>query len=333
MRYSSLIQISLITTALIVGHVAQGISGEESPEFEAAYELFAARQDAEAKAAYEAILEADPKSHKAHYFLARLAKREREWETVASHMETATKLDPENAIYWGDLGEAYGAMARKASALNQLGLARKTRDALKRAATLAPKNMAIRAGLIQYYKEAPWIAGGGMDKAIDEAESVKKVDSFRGALILGSLYQHEKKWVKAETQYREALKLQPASDEPRFALGQLFAATERYDEAASMFEDILQANPDSYGSLYQIGRVAALSGDRLERGEFVLRQYLASPVHAAGLPSHAHAWHRLGNVLEHKGDIAGARDAYQKALELNPRITEAEESLTKLRSG
>jgi len=321
----------LIATFLLASLVVPVANADETTDLAVAHELYTARSDAEAKAAYESILARNSRADQALYYLARLAKRQRDWETVAARMEEAVKIVPNNAIYWADLGEAYGSMARSAGPLSQLGLARKTRDALKKAAALDPTDMAVRAGLIQFYREAPWIAGGGMDKAIDEAESVKKVDAFRGAILLGALYQHAERWSNAETQFREAMRLKPSSDEPRFALGQLYAATDRFDESASMFEDILQSNPDNYGSLYQIGRIAAISGRRLERGEDALRKYLESPVRAAGLPSHAHAWHRLGNVLERKGDIAGAREAYRKAVELDSRIKEAEDSLANLR--
>lgn len=321
----------LVATLLLASVLAPATRADEPAELAAAYELYTARRDAEAKAAYESILARNSRADQALYYLARLAKRQRDWETVAARMEEAVKIAPNVAVYWADLGEAYGSMARSAGPLNQLGLARKTRDALRKAAALDPSDMAVRAGLIQFYREAPWIAGGGMEKAIDEAESVKKVDAFRGAILLGALYQQAERWSLAETQFREAMRLNPSSDEPRFALGQLYAATSRFDEAASMFEDILQSNPDNYGSLYQVGRISALSGRRLERGEDALRRYLASPVRAAGLPSHAHAWHRLGNVLERKGDISGAREAYRKSVELDSRIKEAADSLASLR--
>jgi len=322
---------------ILIGVVCLGVpslllaSAPDTQEMASAKELYTARRDDEAKAAFEKILSSEPRSHESLYYLARLAKRSRNWDAVASNLEAAIKIEPDNAIYWGDLGEAYGGQARTAGTLSQLGLARKTRDALKKALSLEPDNILIRIGLVTFYREAPWIAGGGMDKAHAEAEIVRKQDPFRGAMVIGGLYQQQEKWAEAEKEYREAIRINPAGSGAQYALAQLFTLTGRHDEAFAMFEDILQQNPDHFASLYQIGRVAALSGKRLARGEAALRQYLDSPIRAAGLPSHAHAWNRLGNVLEKRGDATGAREAYMKALELDPKLKDASDALAKLK--
>ena len=323
-------RIRLATLALALLVPFAQLRADEAADLASAYELFTAKKDAEARAAYEAILARNAKSDQAIYYLARLAKRQHDWAGVAARMEAAVKIAPNNATYWADLAEAYGAQTRHAGPLTQLGLAKKTLAALKKAAALDPNDMAVRNGLIEFYREAPWFAGGGVDKAYDEAKSFSKVDPYHGAMLLGSLHQREKDYAEAEKDYRTALSLQPDSPDARFALAQLYSITDRVDESFNMFEEILKENPNNFAALYQIGRVAAASGKRLDRGEQALRQYLDSPVHAAGLPSHAHAWQRLGNVLERKGDTDGAREAYRKALELDPRIKGVEESLKQL---
>lgn len=331
MRHTLRFQLQLLAAAGLLALGVPTARADEAGDMEAAKVHFLARRDAEAKAAFDSILARNPRADEALYWLARLAKRQRDWATVATRLEEAVKIVPNSAMYWGDLAEAYGNQARGTGAFTQLGLARKTLDALKKANALDPGNLEIRAGLVEFYREAPWIAGGGMGKAHDEAKAIAKIDAFRGAMVTGGLYQHEEKWADAEKSFRGALRTQPESIEASFALAQLKVRTGRHDEAFAIFEDILQANPDHYASLYQIGRVAALSGKRLDRGEAALREYLASAVRATGLPSHAHAWHRLGNVLERKGDADSAREAYKKALELDPRLKDAGEALAKLR--
>jgi tetratricopeptide (TPR) repeat protein len=321
---------TLIAAVGLLSFAPSMARADQATDMEAAKTHYFARRDAEARAAFETILARNSRADEALYWLARLAKRQRDWATVAARLEEAVKIVPNSAMYWGDLAEAYGNQARGAGTLTQLGLARKTLDALKKATALDPGNLEIRAGLIEFYREAPWIAGGGLGKAHDEAKALAKIDAFRGAMVTGGLYQHEEKWADAEKAFRSALRAQPGSIEASFALAQLNVRNGRHDDAFAIFEDILQANPDHYASLYQIGRVAALSGKRLDRGEAALREYLASEVRAAGLPSHAHAWHRLGNVLERKGDAAGAREAYKKALELDSKLKEAADSLAKL---
>lgn len=331
MRHYLRIYSAFTAATILVAIGMPAASADPASEMEAAKVHYFARRDAEAKAAFETILARNSRADEALYYLARLAKRQRDWATVAARLEEALKIVPNSAMYWGDLAEAYGNQARGSGALTQLGLARKTLAALKKAAALDPGNLEIRAGLVEFYQEAPWFAGGGMDKAHDEAKAIAKIDAFRGAMITAGLYQQEEEWANAERAFRNALRVQPGSVEANFALAQLNVRTGRHDEALAIFEDILQAHPAHPASLYQIGRVAALSGKRLERGEAALREYLTLDVNAPGLPSHAHAWHRLGNVLERMRNIDGAREAYRKALELDPKLKEADDSLGKLR--
>ena len=85
-------------------------------------------------------------------------------------------------------------------------------------------------------------------------------------------------------------------------------------------------------ALYQVGRSAALSGYELERGENCLRTYIAMPVREElENPSLAAAHFRLGNILEKKGDRAGARSEYETALAIDPKQKLAREALAKLK--
>lgn len=81
--------------------------------------------------------------------------------------------------------------------------------------------------------------------------------------------------------------------------------------------------------LYQIGRLAAVSGERLERGEGALREYLAVGPEPNS-PSLAAARWRLGMVLERQGRVAEARRECEAALVLDPKLEGARGSLRKL---
>jgi tetratricopeptide (TPR) repeat protein len=305
-------------------------TGAVAPEFAAALELFHARRDDEARAALTALLRRDPRNHEAEYYLGRLAKRQQDWKAVAEHYERAAALNPNNPLYWVDLGEAHGMLAQRASMFGALGHARKSRAALEKAAELAPDDIAIRLGLVAFYRQAPGIAGGGIDKAHAQADEIIRRDAVRGHLAKGGLYQHEKKWAEAERSFREAARLAPESLDPPFALGQLNVLRENWSGAFAVFEEVLEDHPDNLAAMYQIGRIAALSGQRLDRGEAMLRRYLAAdPVR--GLPPPAAAHLRLGNIATHRGDREAARAAFEQALTLDPGYKDAAEALAKLR--
>ena len=113
------------------------------------------------------------------------------------------------------------------------------------------------------------------------------------------------------------------------AYAQLYAADKKYSEAFGLFEEVLLTQPDNYLSLFQIGRLAAMSGDRVDRGIETLRKALAlAPT--PGAAGHEAAHWRLGMLFEKKGDKAAARTAYEAALKLNPKFQQAIDSLKKL---
>lgn len=296
----------------------------------AARELFAARRDAEAQAAFERILASDPTNHDAIYHLGRIAKRRGDWKTVAEQYERCTQLAPALALYWADLGEAYGKLAGKAGIFQQLGLARKCRAALAQAVELAPDEIGYREGLIAFYEQAPSIAGGGREKALEQAAEIAKRDPFTGALITAGIHSRAKEWAAAERSLRQATQLRPEATEPVANLGLLYADQGRYAEAFAAFDQVLVREPDHFAVVYQLGRVAAVSGQRLADGEAALRRYLAQPAHAPGQPTNAQAQFRLGEILVHRGDTAAARAAYETARQLDPNFKPAAEALAKL---
>lgn len=279
----------LIVTAL-AGHATT-----RSPEFQTAVELYNQRKGTEAKAAFEKLTITDVKNAEAWHFLGLLALRADEQEAAVKHHEKAVALDPTNSNYHLRLGDAYGRSAQKAGLFSKMGLAGKCRTAYEKAVELDPKSLDARLSLMSYYQQAPGIAGGGIDKALTQAQEIKKLDAARG----------------------------------RFAFATLYVSDKKYDQAFAEFEEVLKEKPDDYAALFQTGRLAAISGQRLDHGLTVLRQCLTMTP-PENQPGHAAAHWRIGFILEKKGDKAGARAAYEASLKLDPKFSQAIESLKKL---
>jgi hypothetical protein len=58
-----------------------------------------------------------------------------------------------------------------------MGMAGDIREAFQKAVELDPSNMDAQFGLMGYYLAAPAIAGGGIDKARDQARAIARVDA------------------------------------------------------------------------------------------------------------------------------------------------------------
>lgn len=320
----------LLASLLLATARAEPAPTPADQDLAAARELYTARRDAEAQAALEKIVAAAPQNHEAVYLLGRLAKRRRDWPTVVGFYERCVEIAPTAALYWADLGEAYGALAAKAGLFQQMSLARKCRNALEKAVALAPDELTYREGLIEFYEKAPSVAGGGRDRALAQAEAVATRDPFAGALLIGGIQARAHNATAAEKAYQQAAKLRPEADEPLAGLGLLYADDGRYAEAFAQFDALLIRRADNLAALYQLGRIAALSGERLEQGEAALRRYLDAPAQPAGQPTKAHAQYRLGDILARRGQTAEARAAYKTALELDPKLKPAADALARL---
>lgn len=164
------------------------------------------------------------------------------------------------------------------------------------------------------------------------AERIRAEQPYAGALLLGTAHQEANRLPEAERWFGEALRLEPDSMAPLRGLASVHGAAKRWDAAFSMWDRVLARDSGDAVALYNTGRMAALSGTRLESGERALRAYLARP-HRADLPSHAAAHWRLGMIVEARGDVAGARREYESALRLDPEHTEAQAALRALDGG
>ncbi|HEX7630896.1 MAG TPA: tetratricopeptide repeat protein [Lacunisphaera sp.] len=258
-------------------------------------ELVKQRKWTEAQQAFEALERTAPDNPDVLYYLGRLALHRKEYEKAATILEKAATLAPTSSPIQLQLGDAYGSWAQKASMFSQLGLAKQCRAAYEKAVELDPKNVDARLSLMSFYQQAPGFVGGGLDKAHVQADEIKKLDANRGRQALAGLYLAEKK----------------------------------YPEAFAEFDEVLKEKPDDYAALFQFGRLAALSGERLDQGLAALRRCLEQTP-PENQPGHAAAHWRTGNILEKKGDKAGARAEYETALKVDPKFPQAIESLKKL---
>lgn len=260
----------------------------------AARSLYEARRYTEARAAFRALAMRQPGNVELHFYLGRLALWFNDGASALAYLEKAVHATPRDARVQNALGDTYGLMAQQAGLLTKLGWARKCLGAYERAVELAPREVAYRWSLIGYYCLAPRIAGGSCDKALVQAGEIGKLDPMAGRIARATLYLAER---------------QPAA-------------------AFAQFDEVLRSNTDDFLALYQIGRIAAVSGQDLERGRAALQRCLClAPPVGDGMPTLASAHHRLGNILEKLGDASGAQHHYATALRLLPDFRSEKETL------
>jgi len=256
--------------------------------------LYRDKKYPEARAALEKLAAAEPTNAAAAYYYGmtlRLRGDQTAIDDAVPWLAKAVELEPDNATYLADFG---GSSMQLAGKTRSLSAANRGRDAMLKAIELNPENLQAREGIMQFYSQAPWPIGSS-SKAYAQAEEIRKRDATRGLIALITLKSSEKK----------------------------------YAEASALCEEVLRRSPDDFPALYQVGRLASISGDSLDRGLDCLRRCLALTP-PPNQPGHVAAHYRIGVIMEKKADKAAARVAYESALRLDPKFKPALDAVAKL---
>jgi len=348
---------------LIVGIVLAGIawSADSAPET-----LLQAGHFKRLRAWAEPRVAANPNDAPALYYLASAKEGFGDLDGALPLTEKALSLDSNNARYHLLVADICIDQGQKAGIFKGLGLAHRFRDEASKAASLDPKDLDARESLMEFYFDAPGMAGGDKKKAWSLADEIGKIDGVRGLLAQATLAGKEKNPAKQDALYQQALAAAPhdarvlreaagfyASDSqkkydlaekyaveaiqfdedrvgPYAALAIVYASTERWKDLDAIVARLEKNVPDDLGAHYQAAKILLLSGKDLPRAERYFRKYLTIDPEA-GEPPWAGAHWRLGQVLEKEGKRTEAIAEIQEAVRLQPDMKPAKEDLNRLK--
>lgn len=276
-----------------------------------------------------ALLQARPDDPAVRVLQIRLLIQQGKADDAVDAAEELADDAPESAQAHLWLGNAYGNRIGQLGTFGQGLMAPKLRAAFERAVELDPDTHEARAALVEFYLMAPGIVGGSVDKARAQATELQRRDPPRGHYALGRIAQQEGNVEEAGRHYLAAYAGRPDNDTFRMTVGIVHQQAEAWDAAFAHFGQWTREKPDAAGAWYQLGRTAVVSGRRLDEGAAAFRRFLALP-ERPGQPAHKHGWWRLGQALAMAGDTAGAREALERALALDPGMDEARDALGKL---
>jgi tetratricopeptide (TPR) repeat protein len=237
-------------------------------------------------------------------------------DDAVSAFERAVALDPSSSVYYMWLGYAYARQLSTAGFLRKPFIGRRCGEAYDMAVKLDPKSVDAGEARLEFFLDAPGIVGGGLDKARAEATRITALDAYRGRMAGARIAEHENQPTEAERLYRSLMADYPERTAAADALVTMLQNARRFEDAFRVVDDRLARSPDETASLYNLGRLAAVSGQQLARGETAMRRFLtltpADPVRQ----SNAH--YRLGMIKEKMGDARAAAAEYQAAIDLYP---------------
>lgn len=254
-------------------------------------------------------------------------------DAAEKQFERAVAADANNGTYHLWLGNAVGQQTTTASTLRQPFMARRVKAEFERAVALDPELIDAREGLIQFYLRAPSFMGGSETKAREQQREIAKRNAFRGHLAAADVAWAGKDTAGTERAIRAAIAIAPDSVRTVITLAQRQASWGRPTAAFATLDEFLARHPGDIAVRFQIGRLAAVSGQQLGRGEKLLRELIAEPEWAGSnvRPSRAAVHYRLGVVLEKAGKKPDAKASYERAIALDPQFKPAKDALAALR--
>lgn len=246
-------------------------------------------------------------------------------------LEKCVAAEPDNSRFHQWLARALGLQAAQNGIVSGAMSVRRVKAELEKAIELEPLNLEARQDLAVMYRAAPGFLGGSNAKAAEQVAFIRRHDPALASQLEGDFLFADKKYDAALQTYQESARLHPRPMiQVRISL--VYQNKEDWTQAFAALDRALALDPNFPFALYQAGRTAALSGLQLERGEKCLRTYIAMPVgEELENPTLAAAHFRLGNILEKRGDRAGARSEYEAALAIDPKQKLAREALAKLK--
>lgn len=291
-----------------------------------------ARQWSEAHAVFAKVTAAQPRSAEAALWYGKTLIAEDKADDAEDWLTKAASLDPKSSEIQLWLARAIGMRAQRANVLRQPFLARRVKTTVDRAIALDPDNVDARELRWQFYTMAPGVMGGSDEKARVEVAEILRRNRYRGQLITLTVAARAKDAAAMERTFKAMITEFPDSLAPISQYAGWLVDQKRTADAFGVIEAFQKRRPNDPVALYQLGRVAAMSGEQLDRGEAALRKYLTiAPPPAPTVPSLSNAHFRLGNIAEKRGNKSAARSEYETALTLDPRNGAARRALDALK--
>ncbi len=306
------------------------VAADRTPAKDAsAYQALQEGRVADATAMLRSTLAADPSDATAHQLLCRVFYAQNQADEAIHECElavsspAASHQDASNNQLW--LGRAYGMKARHAGPLAGFGLARKVQSSFARAVELDPSNVAAVNDLGEYDVNAPFIVGGGTDKALALAQQI--MPRFPGAahLLLARIATADKDLPKAESEFKQEIAAE-RSPEAWINLAYFYQTHDRPDDAVAAVKAGL-AIDRTHGPVLVDAASILISAHRApDLAERCLRDYLASRAKSDAAPAFkVHL--QLSKLLAARGDDAGASREQEAAAALAPAFARSRQQV------
>jgi tetratricopeptide (TPR) repeat protein len=270
-----------------------------------------------------------PNNAEAYNLLCRAYLMADKWDPAVSACEHAVKLEPQNSQYHLWLGRSYGQKAEHVGAFTAAHVAGQVRDQFETAVRLDPKSVDARADLADFYLEAPWVVGGGQDKAAAQADEIQKLEPAQANLLRARMAEKKKDFATAESQIKQAIQDNQGAAGPWMALAHLYRRTGRFDEMERAIDRATAPSLNRPDVLTHAAQLLIETKRSPGVAQNLLQRYLSSPTPSEDAPVFE-AHYLLGTLFEQQKQPEQAITQYQAALELAAEYSPARNALERL---
>lgn len=280
----------------------------------------------EAISLLDAVLKANANDAEANNLLCRVDFTLQQFDQASAFCEKAVQLRPQDSDYHLWFGRALGERADRASFMSAFSLAKRTRAELETAVHLDPHNGDALSDLGEFYKDAPGVIGGGLDKAETVAKQLDSIEPPRAHILRGEIAEKQKDLGTAEREYRAAA----SGAHPAFGwmqLGSFYRRQQRWDDMLSAVKSgqAAAAHDRHAGeALANGGSVLSRANRNLDLAIQLYETYLSSSIKVEQAPAFD-ILTRLARLRQQTGDIAGAQRDRSAALALAHQYKPAQE--------
>ncbi|MGD8617511.1 MAG: tetratricopeptide repeat protein, partial [Gammaproteobacteria bacterium] len=313
----------LLAASLLIG--CGGKEERKAKYLERGKEYFEAQNFDKARVEFKNVLQIDPKTADAYYYLGEIEEQEQEWRRAFGSYRKASELDPELIAARKKLAQFYLARAAALRAqddmsglANALALAQEEVKAVLQRVPDDLEGLTLEAQL--------WVLEGKTDEAVAQLQRVLAKDpGWNSAVsLLSRIYENLGKLQESERVMTAGIAASQRPKSLRVELAQLYVRQKQYDKAEGVLRTLIENDPEQLS--YRISLASLFSRtEQPNKAEKVLREAIEAA------PEDAQRYGLLVDFIARERSAEAAIRELEGFIQRNPDMSELRFGMVRLR--
>jgi len=261
-----------------------------------------------------------PSSFTAHFQLAEAYRRQKEYDKAIEHYEQTIRLEPEHRHAHYGLAMVHARMGQRDKAQAHLAVFRKLRDKVDSVYSMRQRSYredlaSVRASVIKTYLDAERLYrdSGRTAKAEELLNRAYGLDPNNTRCLerLASLYYTSRRAAKALECFEKIARIDPNNPISYLNIGHVATRLKLFEKAERAFRKTIALAPNNPVGYRELARFYLRTNTNVVQAHGLAQK-------AIGLEKSAETYFLLGWAADVNGDRAGALQAMEQAIKLQP---------------